>query len=82
MSNSKKGNRYSEDFKKQFDKIFETVIKYPEMECFEEFFNRVSGYDVGEGRIIKEVYKTLNELQKLALTQYVEYVIEDDDDEN
>lgn len=63
-------------------KIIETAIKYPEMESFDEFFNRVSGYDVGGGRIIKEVYKTLDELQKLALTQYVEYMFESSDEDN
>lgn len=63
-------------------KIVETAIKYPEMESFDEFFNRVSGYDVGGGRIIKEVYKTLDELQKLALTQYVEYMFKSGEDDN
>lgn len=63
-------------------KIIETAIKYPEMESFDEFFNRVSGYDVGGDRIIKEVYRTLDELQKLALTQYVEYMFESSDEDN
>ena len=63
--------------KKMLDKILETVIKYPKLETFDEFFNRVNGYDVGGGRLIKEVYKTLNEIQKLNLTKYVEYVVND-----